>query len=50
MTVSPLAAPARGTNDGAVRHFCRAVGETADMHRVSDRAERRARAPREWAL
>jgi hypothetical protein len=32
----------------AVRHFARAVGETAGMHRVSDRAERRARAQREW--
>jgi hypothetical protein len=28
----------------AVRHFGRAVGETGVMHRVSDRAERRARA------
>jgi hypothetical protein len=27
----------------AVRHFGRAVGETEDMHRVSDRAEWRAR-------
>jgi len=33
----------------AVRHFGGAVGETASMHRVSDRAERRARAQREWA-
>jgi hypothetical protein len=35
--------------DNAVRHFGRAVGETAGVHRVSDRAERRARAQREWA-
>jgi hypothetical protein len=34
---------------GAVRHFGRAVGETDSMHRVSDRAERRARAQGEWA-
>jgi hypothetical protein len=34
---------------GAVRHFGGAVGETERMHRVSDRAERRARAQREWA-
>jgi hypothetical protein len=34
---------------GAVRHFGRAVGETGSVHRVSDRAERRARAQREWA-
>jgi hypothetical protein len=34
---------------GAVRHFGGAVGETDGMHRVSDRAERRARAQREWA-
>jgi hypothetical protein len=34
---------------GAVRHFGGAVGETDSMHRVSDRAERRARAQREWA-
>jgi hypothetical protein len=34
---------------GAVRHFGGAVGETDCMHRVSDRAERRARAQREWA-
>jgi hypothetical protein len=33
----------------AVRHFGRAVGETDSMQRVSDRAERRARAQREWA-
>jgi hypothetical protein len=33
----------------AVRHFGRAVGETYSMHRVSDRAERRARAQGEWA-
>ena len=29
--------------DPAVRHFGRAVRETEDMHRVSHRAERRAR-------
>jgi hypothetical protein len=40
-----LGVPARG----AVRHFGRAVGETGSMHRVSDRAERRARAQGEWA-
>jgi hypothetical protein len=34
---------------GVVRHFGGAVGETLCMHRVSDRAERRARAQREWA-
>jgi hypothetical protein len=34
---------------GAVRHFGRAVGETEHMHRLSDRAERRARAQGEWA-
>ncbi len=34
---------------GAVRHFGCAVGETAAMHRGSDRAERRARAQEEWA-
>jgi hypothetical protein len=33
----------------AVRHFSCAVGETGPVHRVSDRAERRARAQREWA-
>jgi hypothetical protein len=33
----------------AVRHFGRGVGETEHMHRVSDRAERRARAQGEWA-
>jgi hypothetical protein len=33
---------------GAVRHFSCAVGETDEMHRVSDRAERRAPARREW--
>jgi len=38
-----------GRAPGAVRHFGRAVGETAHMHRVSDRAERRARAQREGA-
>jgi hypothetical protein len=32
----------------AVRHFGRAVGETEQMHRVSDRAVRRARAQEEW--
>ena len=34
---------------GAVRHFGRAVGKTARMHRVSGRAEWRARAQREGA-
>jgi hypothetical protein len=38
-----------GRAAGAVRHFEGAVGETDSMHRVSDRAERRARAQREWA-
>jgi hypothetical protein len=33
-----------GRNFAAVRHFGGAVGETDGMHRVSDRAERRARA------
>jgi hypothetical protein len=32
----------------AVRHSAGAVGETVLMHRVSDRAERRARAQGEW--
>jgi hypothetical protein len=32
----------------AVRHFGRAVGETDHMHRVSDRAVRRARAQEGW--
>jgi hypothetical protein len=31
---------------GAVRHFIGPVGKTVRMHRVSDRAEWRARAPR----
>jgi hypothetical protein len=33
-----------GPSRDAVRHFGRAVGETNHMHRVSDRAVRRARA------
>jgi hypothetical protein len=43
--VPGVAGPARP----AVRHLARAVGETVGMHRVSDRAERRARAQGEWA-
>jgi hypothetical protein len=35
---------AEGRNFAAVRHFGGAVGETGSMHRVSDRAQRRARA------
>jgi hypothetical protein len=35
-------------SSAAVRHFGRAVGETNHMHRVSDRAVRRARAQEEW--
>jgi hypothetical protein len=37
-----------GPSRDAVRHFGRAVGETEQMHRVSDRAVRRARAQGEW--
>jgi hypothetical protein len=37
-----------GPSRNAVRHFGRAVGETNHMHRVSDRAVRRARAQEEW--
>jgi len=33
----------------AVRHLARAVGETVSVHRVSDRAARRARAQGAWA-
>jgi hypothetical protein len=49
MTAPRVDGAHRGRDRGAVRHFGRAVGETAGMHRVSDRAERRARAQREWA-
>ncbi len=49
MTGSRGDARVRGWARDAVRHFGRAVGKTGDMHRVSDRAERRARAQREWA-
>jgi hypothetical protein len=49
VTGSALDTRAPEPNRAAVRHFGRAVGETARMHRVSDRAERRARAQREWA-
>ena len=49
--MTPLCRKARAgvRGPGAVRHFGRAVGETGSMHRVSDRAERRARAQGEWA-
>ena len=49
MTVFRADGRASGRGPGAVRHFGRAVGETALMHRVSGRAERRARAQREGA-
>jgi hypothetical protein len=49
MTTLRLIGAPRRRDRNAVRHFGRAVGETAHMHRVSDRAERRARAQREWA-
>jgi len=49
MTGSRVDAHVRGRTRGAVRHFGSAVGETGPMHRVSDRAERRARAQKEWA-
>ena len=45
--VTFAATNARRSRD-AVRHFGRAVGGTNDMHRVSDRAVRRARAQEEW--
>ena len=45
--VSVFVTSARPSRD-AVRHFGRAVGETDRMHRVSDRAVRRARAQEEW--
>ena len=37
-----------GPSRDAVRHFGHAVGETDGVHRVSDRAVRRARAQEEW--
>jgi hypothetical protein len=37
-----------GGTRAAVRHSAGAVGETVAMHRVSDRAKRRARAQWEW--
>jgi hypothetical protein len=49
MTGPHMGAPVTRETGGAVRHFIRAVGKTADMHRVSGRAERRARAHRGWA-
>ncbi len=49
MTGRRMGAPVTRGTAGAVRHFVRAVGKTARMHRVSDRAERRARAQRVWA-
>jgi hypothetical protein len=49
MSAPRAGAARRGRGRSAVRHFGRAVGETAPMHRVSDRAERRARAQKEWA-
>jgi hypothetical protein len=49
VTAAPIDAAHWGQDRSAVRHLGRAVGETARMHRVSDRAERRVRAQREWA-
>jgi hypothetical protein len=43
-----VAVAGAGPSQDAVRHFGRAVGETDHMHRVSDRAVRRARAQEEW--
>ena len=47
VSVTLAVTSARSSRD-AVRHFGRAVGETNHMHRVSDRAVRRARAQEEW--
>jgi hypothetical protein len=47
VSVTFAATSVRPSRD-AVRHFGRAVGETNRMHRVSDRAVRRARAQEEW--
>ncbi len=44
MTLASACRPVGGRSVSAVRHFGGAVGETDGMHRVSDRAERRARA------
>jgi hypothetical protein len=48
MSVSHVRARVTGSTPAAVRHFSHEVGETGDMHRVSDRAAWRARAQREW--
>jgi hypothetical protein len=49
MSGSRAGARVMGPGPGAVRHFGRAVGETACMHRVSDRSAWRARVQKEWA-
>jgi hypothetical protein len=49
VSVSVSVSVSAGPSGDAVRHFGRAVGETDPMHRVSDRAVRRARAQEERA-
>jgi hypothetical protein len=47
LPVSVSVSVCAGPSHDAVRHFGGAVGETDHMHRVSDRAVRRARAQEE---
>ena len=49
MTRCPAHSPVAERPGAEVRHFRVAVGETQAMHRVSDRAVRRARADGERA-